>query len=247
MAAAVKRFTLQRALNGDGKALSTNPYDRIKVAQFPAIVDIMKLARSLEVQGNRKVAGAFRSAWRAQSCASDLLQSQAICDALDSVERHSASLDATSIWHIRSGLLASAVLLYARATATAGSGKERGAIQLDPKKLTTEQLEDHEMLVRLRNGAVGHVETDLKIGRDFWHRDFLFAKEVAPGSWQIASASTNIGFLFETFERLKRQLPVATALVREKARARLDVAIKFRSAARHRSADNVAPAPRKES
>jgi hypothetical protein len=116
-------------------------------------------------------------------------------------------------------------MLYVRATSTGGSHKERGSIQLNAKKLTREQREDHEMLLRLRNSAVGHVETSAKVGRDFWHRDFLFAKAVDSDGWQLASASTSIGFLFETFERLKRQLPIAMSLLGEKASEWLKAAV----------------------
>lgn len=119
----------------------------------------------------------------------------------------------------------SAILLYVRATSTGGSKNERGSIQLDLKKLTTKQKEDHNTLIRLRNSAVGHVETGTNIAGDFWHRDFLFAKGLGPGNWEIASASTSIGFHFATMDILKRQLPIATELVTARCQQRLGDAI----------------------
>ena len=193
--------------------------------ELPQTIDLMKLASALERDGNRRVGRTLRSARRAQSCVADLQQSQGLCDALDNFETLSSTLDPEALWQVRSGLLASAIMLYVRATSTSGSPKERGSIQLDAKKLTREQREDHEILIRLRNSAVGHVETSAKIGGDFWHGDFLFAKAVDSSGWQLASASTNIGFLFDTFERLTRQLPVATNLIGEKASEWLKTAV----------------------
>ena len=199
--------------------------DPTRKLELPQTIDLMKLASALERGGSRRVGGTLRSAWRAQSCVADLEQSQGICNALDNLEALSSALDPQALWQVRSGLLASAIMLYVRATSTAGSRKERGSIQLDTEKLRREQREDHEILIRLRNSAVGHVETSVNVGGYFWHRNFLFAKAVDSGGWQLASASTNIGFLFDTFERLKRQLPVAIALISEKADEWLKTAV----------------------
>src|SRR3546814_14909920 len=74
-----------------------------------------------------------------------------------------------------------AILLYARATATSGSKSERGSVQLDASKLSPEQQADHDMIIRLRNGAIGHVEQGARIEGDLWHRDFLFANGSGAG------------------------------------------------------------------
>lgn len=128
--------------------------------------------------------------------------------------------------YIQSGILTTAVLLYARATTTSSSKKtERGSIQLDMSKLTKRQLEDHETLIRIRNGALGHVEQGARIAGDYWHRDFLFGKRSGLGNWEVASASTSIGFHNATFETLQRQLPVAAKQLEAKCRERIEGAM----------------------
>ena len=124
---------------------------------IPVTVDLQKLPASLEVRGgNRRLATALRNAWRAQSCVADLGQAQSACDALDTSSSQTAFDDAT-LWQLQTGLLTSGVLLYARATSTGGSRKERGSIQLELGKLTAEQRTDHQTLIRLRNSVLGHV------------------------------------------------------------------------------------------
>src|SRR3546814_16898553 len=78
------------------------------------------------------------------------------------------------------------------------------------------------MIIRLRNGAIGHVEQSARIAGDLWHRDFLFAKGSGAGNWEFSSASLSIGFHIEVSETLRRQLPVASAIVKAKCHARLD-------------------------
>ncbi len=193
---------------------------------LPVTVNLMKLASSIEAKGgDRRISSALRQAWRAQSCSADLEQAQGACDALAQLTENSGSIDPLSLLHAQSGLLTTAILLYARATATGGSKSERGSVQLDASKLTLEQQTDHETIVRLRNGAIGHVEQGAKIAGDFWHRDFLFAKSTSPGDWEFSSASLSIGFHLEVTEILRRQLPVATMIVKTKCQERLAKAI----------------------
>src|SRR3546814_11200986 len=70
-----------------------------------------------------------------------------------------------------------AILLYARATATSGSKSERGSVQLDASKLLPEQQADHDMIIRLRNGVIGHVAQGARIAGDLWHRDSYARRE----------------------------------------------------------------------
>lgn len=194
--------------------------------RLPVVVDLMKLAASIEARGgNRKVSGALRNAWRAQSCLADLKQAQSASDAFAAFAGQSEHLDPATLFQTQSALISMAVILYARATSTGGGKGERGSIQLDAGKLTAEQQQDHEMLVRLRNGAIGHVETGARIAGDVWHRDFLFAKSTGAGNWGVASASLSVGFQVEVAEALRRQVPVAMALVSTRSRERLDKAI----------------------
>ena len=194
---------------------------------FPITVDLMKLAASLEARGiSRKLAGSLRTAWRVQSCLADLRHAQGACDSLDTLSRFAETLDAATAHHLRSGALVSAILLYARATNTGGPKKaERGAIQLDPAKLTPSQVADHEAIIRVRNSALGHVESGAKIVGDYWHRDFLFAKRAGRANWNVAAASTFIGFHDATFAMLKRLLPVAAAQLETKCQERLEGAM----------------------
>lgn len=194
---------------------------------LPATVNLIRLAASLEVRGvSRKLTGALRTAWRAQSCFADLRQAQGACGALDSLAPAAASLEPGALLHIQSSVLATAILLYTRATTTSSSKRnERGSIHLDLAKLTPQQLDDHNTLVRVRNGALGHVEGGANIAGDYWHRDFLFAKRSGPSNWEVASASTSIGFHIATFEMLKRQLPIAAEQLEAKCRERIEGAM----------------------
>lgn len=191
---------------------------------LPITVDLLKLASSLEARGvTRKLAGSLRTAWRAQSCLADLGQAQGACDALDSISDNPGTLGAAALFHLRSGTLAAAIMLYARATTTgSGKGSERGSVKLDAAKLTPEQIADHEELVRVRNGAIGHVENGAKIAGDYWHRDFVFAKRSGIANWDVSAASLHIGFHDATFAMLKRQLPVAAAQLEKKCRERIE-------------------------
>jgi len=193
---------------------------------LPVTVNLMKFATSIEVKGgDKRISSALRQAWRAQSCSADLEQAQGACDALAQVTKAADGIDPLALLHVQSGLLTTAILLYARATATSGSKSERGSVQLDASKLSPEQQADHDMIVRLRNGAIGHVEQGARIAGDLWHRDFLFAKGSGAGNWEFSSASLSIGFHIEVSETVRRQLPVASAIVKAKCHERLDKAI----------------------
>lgn len=190
---------------------------------LPVTVDLLALAVALEKRGGkRKLAGALRSAWVAGSCLADLRRALEACSTLDALEAAKAPLGPTVVVQVQSALLATAILLYARATAT-GSGKgERGAIKLDPSKLTQQQQDDHKTLVRLRNSAIGHVDHEQEITGDYWHKAFLFAKKEHRKPWGLGCGNTSIGFHLEAFAILKRQLPVAISIVNGKCRKRLE-------------------------
>lgn len=198
-----------------------SPAESLTIA-LPATVDLMRLGNALESKGvSRKLARALRTAWRAQSCFADLGQAQGACDTLDTLTPAVIG-DPGVLLHVQSSLLSTAILLYARATTTSSAkANERGSIQLDLAKLTAEQVEDHNTLVRVRNGALGHVENGAPIAGDYWHRDFLFAKRVGATNWEVASASTSIGFHLETFTVLKRQLPVSAGQLQSKCQERI--------------------------
>jgi len=207
--------------------MTQNPVVGGLLISLPVTVDLMKFASWLKVNGgNRKVAGALRTAWKTQSCLADLSQAQGACDALDLLKSTAPSLGSGALDNICSGVLGTAILLYARATTTSSSKfKERGSIALDLAKLTPEQRADHDALVRIRNGALSHVQTHEKIAGDYWHREILVAKRAGPANWEVVSASQSIGFHELAFKTLKRQLPIATEQLETKCRERLVGAI----------------------
>jgi len=198
-----------------------------KLVTLPLTIDLMKLGLSVEARGgSKKLARALRTAWRAQSCFADLRQAQGTCEALNSVAVSGASLEPNILQHVQSGLLGTAILLYARATSSSSAkANERSATQLDLGKLTPSQVTDHQTLLRIRNGAIGHVESRADIAGDYWHRDFLFAKRADVTNWEVASASTSIGFHRDIFFVLKRQLPIAAAQLQEKSQERIQGAM----------------------
>lgn len=54
------------------------------VPNLPVTIDLLALAEALERRGSkRKLTGALRNAWRAQSCVADLRQAEGICETLD--------------------------------------------------------------------------------------------------------------------------------------------------------------------
>ena len=88
---------------------------------LPVTVNLMKLATSIEVKGgDKRISSALRQAWRAQSCSADLEQPQGASDALAQVTKAADGIDPLALLHVQSGLLTTAILLYARATAPAG-------------------------------------------------------------------------------------------------------------------------------
>ncbi|MGI8611532.1 MAG: hypothetical protein ACR2KH_04575 [Sphingomicrobium sp.] len=108
-------------------------------------------------------------------------------------------------------LLQTAVLLYERATSAAGKRGERGSISI-VGHLSDQELIDHHSLVNLRQRALAHVYVDEAIEGKVWHRDLLFAVEIGQ-AWKPAAASHRVQFDGTILEQLKRQIPVATAIL----------------------------------
>lgn len=111
----------------------------------PPFVDLLELSRSVNLLDRRKKLNyIILQAWRAEACLGDLLQAKDCTEILrakvDKKIEKFGSVDQTIV----KALLTSAVGLYARATSTSGKAEERGSIQLDRKKLSIEQNEDHE-------------------------------------------------------------------------------------------------------
>jgi hypothetical protein len=106
-------------------------------------------------------------------------------------------------------LLTSAVGLYARATSTSGKAEERGSIQLDKRKLSKGQNEDHSFLVTLRNHALAHVNPEHKMGDRLWHKVIVFAVPNDTGQLLPAAMTHETTWNRETLECLERMLPIA--------------------------------------
>ncbi len=180
--------------------------------KFPRFADLNGLATELESDPNYKgVVAIIRKAAVAQACVGDLSQAQSCCEALDDLLASPRKQGTMTRSTTEAALLQSAVILYARATATAGKMGERGSVQVT-KKLTPEQLADHQFLVRVRNRAIAHVYGDEPIEGEIWHRHEMFLVEV-DRVWQPAGATKRFQFHKKTFDRLKRQIPVAHGLV----------------------------------
>jgi hypothetical protein len=168
-----------------------------------------------------KLGYAVRSALVAQSCVADIRQAVDCCAALRSVLGSPRKIGTIERLTIESSLLANAVMLYARATATAAKDGERGAIKITPK-MTTEQRADHDILVTIRNRALAHVYTAEPIDGELWHQAVLFAVETEGTGWRPAAGSRRVQNNLSTLERLERQLPVAHAMLTAKSRKRID-------------------------
>lgn len=199
----------------------------ILAISLPETVDLMKLAASLEIKGaSKKLTGALRTAWRTQSCLSDLRHAKGSCDSIDALFRVRSQFDDSSYQHLRNSAFVTSIILYARATSTSsGKKNERGSVNLDVAKLAKNQREDHDLIIRLRNSALAHVERSSQIHGESWHKDFLFAKRSSLNNWEVASASLSIGFLDRTLDALKRQIPIASEELEKKCRERLNGAI----------------------
>lgn len=190
---------------------------------FPDFTDLRQIALALE--GNAELEELRRtieSAWRAQSCNADLRQAADACDALSALRRSPRQRNSLARATTENALLATGVMLYARATATSGQRGERGSIQLDEKSLTAEQRADHTVLLEIRNRALAHVYRESPIAENFWHEDLVFAVDLAERGWKPAVGSNRISFHVPTFERLLRQISVADVLLMRAFHKRMD-------------------------
>lgn len=192
---------------------------------FPPFADLEAVAAKLHKTGKHvQLRKTLLQAWRAESCLNDLVQAQSCCDVLAEHARISRE-EMTPERHITErALLTTAIILYSRATSTSGKLEERGAIKLERGHFTREQWEDHQALIDLRNQCLAHVNPTYNVGSRIWHRAMLFAVRVAEGVWWPASCTNETGFHKDTFESLKRVLPLAHEIVLQKFHRRLEAA-----------------------
>jgi hypothetical protein len=181
---------------------------------IPRFTDLRGIARDLaDDQKYRRLATSIQKAALAQSCLGDIRQSETCCDALDAILRSLRRAGTVERSATENALLATAVLLYARATSTSGSRGERGPIDIS-SKLDATQRTDHAALLKVRNRALAHVYTQEAVAEDIWHDDLLFLVETNHG-WKPAAATHRIQYHKATLERLRRQLPIAGRLITE--------------------------------
>lgn len=179
---------------------------------FPRFADLNSIADELSGDSAKaNIVAIIRRASVAQACVGDLAQAGSSLDALDALlvsprKRGTLERSATEM-----ALLFTAVSLYARATATTAKKGERGSIQIG-EKLSEDQRADHEALIRIRNRAIAHVHDDEPIEGELWHRNEMFLVELAP-AWQPAGAVKRFQFHRPTFDRLKRQVPLAQTII----------------------------------
>jgi hypothetical protein len=189
---------------------------------LPLFTNLTLLAAELEKRSkNKQLRMSLKQAWRAQSCLGDLCQALDSCRILRDIVGRPGDQDTPELLTTQRALLSLAINLYARATSTNGQKGERGSIQLDRSKLSVAEWQDHQTLLNVRNQALAHVYSSQQLGNYQWHREMFFAVQLSNGSWKAASATNQIGFHMDTFERLERMIPVANKFVMEKFQKRM--------------------------
>lgn len=184
--------------------------------KYPPFIDLLALSRSLNLSDKRKRLNyVVLQAWRAEACLGDLLQAKDCCAILRAKVNNKVEKFGFDDQTIVKALLTSAVGLYARATSTSGKAEERGSIQLDRKKLSKEQNEDHNSLVTLRNHALAHVNPEHKVGDRLWHKVVVFAVPNDQGNLQPAAITHETSWSRETLECLERMLPIAINILHQ--------------------------------
>jgi hypothetical protein len=189
--------------------------------EFPRFTDLR--AMGLEISNlpeYRRVGTAIDKAARAQSCVSDLAEAETCLEALDDILGSIRRSGTKTRLATEAALLRTAVTLYERATAAGTKKGERGSIQI-ADRLSADQLQDHDALVELRHRSFAHVYPGAEIDGNVWHHEVLFMIEQG-GPWKTAFSSRRIQFHGEIFRRLKRQVPVALALVEARFHERLE-------------------------
>lgn len=184
--------------------------------KYPPFFDLLALSRSVSLTNKRKKLNyVILQAWRAEACLGDLFQAKDCCSILRAKVNNKVEKFGSNDQTIVKALLTSAVGLYARATSTSGKAEERGSIQLDSKKLSKEQNEDHSSLVTLRNQALAHVNPEHKVGDRLWHKVVVFAVPNDQGHLQPAAMTHETSWSRETLERLERMLPIAISFLHQ--------------------------------
>jgi hypothetical protein len=188
---------------------------------LPRFTDLRGIVRDIQDDpAYPGLANTIRRASTAQSCVSDLRQAETCCEALEALLLSPRKKGTMTRSTTENALLMTGVLLYARATSTSGSMGERGSTDIS-SKLDAAQLIEHEALLEVRNRALAHVYSRTMIADGVWHDDTFFLVETDQG-WKPAAGTKRFLFHRPTFDRLRRQLPIAGRLVKEVYHKRLN-------------------------
>lgn len=184
----------------------------VKAKQLPLFADLRLLAAQLADHSNwGKIQKAIRKAALAQSCVTDLAQASDCCSALRQLLVSPRKRGTEERAATESSLLMSAALLYARATEGNGGRGERGSMQITAQ-LTSDALDDHRLIVKVRNRALAHVYHDEEVDNEIWHQSTLIAV-LMPEGWLPAAASKRVQIHKSILDRLQRQIPVAQSII----------------------------------
>lgn len=185
------------------------------VTSLPKFADGEALARDLQRDPRyASLANVIRRAALEQSCASDLSQASSCCDALKWLLESPRQKGTLTRAATENALLTTAILFYARATATSGKKGERGSVDVRDgfRKHDPDLVIEHQAIIAVRNRAIAHVYPNEIIAGELWHEERPFLVEQAEG-WLPAGAKRSIQFHRLTFDRLVRLIPIAQGII----------------------------------
>jgi len=183
---------------------------------LPEVCDLQALIDSLDGDpGHAKLADLARRSRRAQSCHSDLALAATCCESYAQFTNVASSvMPQMHLNAVSHAILASAIILYARATSTSSKGGERGGISIEDRLETLQDLEDHKRIIDLRNRAIAHVHSEEALGTEIWHREKLILKSVGDGTWLPGCVTRRIQANPMAINLVRRMIPIAGRLVR---------------------------------
>lgn len=182
---------------------------------LPKMVDLMAIALQLEQSEPKdKLAGAVRNAGRAQSCVADITLARSTLEALAQLQSLGQWAPVIHRLAAEHAMLANAIILYARATATGAKAGERGHTSIR-ERLTSEQQKAHDWIIDVRNTAVAHVRANEALAEELWHREIIFAKEQGDGSWLPAAMTRRVQVNPILVGKLRGLLEVAEGLLKQ--------------------------------
>jgi hypothetical protein len=192
------------------------------VSDLPRMADLMAIAKALDERapGSRLSAG-VHNARRVQSCIADLSLAATTLEALGQLQERRGWAPAVHQVAAEHALLANAIFLYARATATGSKSGERGHTSVR-ERLSSEDQQNHDRIVDIRNIALAHVRPNELIGDELWHIETVFAVETGTHGWVPAAMTRRVQANPSLAAVLRSLLPKAEALLKETYHRRLN-------------------------